>query len=222
MNTSRRLAIFILLVAILLSVGVLFWPFILNEIIKPMALVVWLFLRIFVLSIGQSFYWIAVILVALIFLARLLSRNQTSLPPDESLDSNETINTIRYWRIQFSLNDSGLRDAKILRRELAYLLASLYASKQRTSANFGLYEALQRGEIPLPEHIHTFLFPDESQKSGRSLKRLMQSVRNTPRKWIRRWTGQETAEHYQMIDEVLSFMETSLEIKNDNGKFSPN
>ena len=39
---------------------------------------------------------------------------------------------------------------------------------------------------------------------------------------MRRWTGQETAEHYRMIDEVLSFMETSMEMKNDDGKFTQN
>ena len=75
--------------------------------------------------------------------------------------------------------------------------------------------------FPCPEHIHTFLFPDEPEKSKRSLEKLIQSIRTAPRKWIRRWTGQETAEHYRMIDEVLSFMETSLEMKNDDGKFTP-
>jgi hypothetical protein len=41
----------------------------------------------------------------------------------------------------------------------------------------------------------------------------LQSIEKTPRKWIRQWTGREKTEHYQMIDEVLSFMEASLEIK---------
>ena len=31
--------------------------------------------------------------------------------------------------------------------------------------------ALQQGEIPLPEHIHTFLFPEEPQESKRSIKK---------------------------------------------------
>ena len=38
---------------------------------------------------------------------------------------------------------------------------------------------------------------------------------------MRRWTGQETAEHYRMIDETLSFIEKSMEMKNDDGKFTP-
>jgi hypothetical protein len=221
MNKSTRLGFFLLLVIILLFVGVFFWPFILNEIIRPAALVVWLFLRIFVLSIGQSLYWIAIIFAVLVFLARFLSRSHSPLPPDESLDPNKTIESIRYWRIRFSLTTNSPRDQINIKRELAHLLASLYESKQRTSINFEIYDALQRGQIPLPDHLHTFLFPEEPQESGRSIKKLLESIRQLPRKWIRRWTGQETAEQYRMIEEVLGFMETSLEIKNDEREFTP-
>jgi hypothetical protein len=79
-----------------------------------------------------------------------------------------------------------------------------------------LYDALERGEIPLPEHIHAFLFPDKQKKSVRSLNKLIQSIRAAPRKWMRRWTGQDTAECYRMIDEVLCFMEESMEMKDDD------
>jgi len=222
MKFSKGMAVSILFIAIILFAGMLFWPFVLNEIITPISLVVWLLLRLFVLSIGQQYYWAAIIFVVLIFLVRLLPQDQINDQAEELPDSNATIASIGYWRSLFILTENHTHEEKILKRELIRLLLSLYASKQRTSANFGLYEAMQRGEIPLPEHIHTFLFPDESQKSSRSLKRLMQFVRNTSRKWIRCWTGQEAAEHYQMIDEVLSFMETSLEMKHDDGKFNPN
>jgi hypothetical protein len=174
------------------------------------------------LSIDQKYYWAAIIFVMLFFLFRFLPQDQSTIQTDDSLDSNATMKTIGYWRNLFTLTEHDIGDDKTLKRELVRLLLSLYSSKQRTSANFGLYEALQRSEIPLPEHIHAFLFPDEPQKSGRSLKKFMHTVRKTPRKWIRRWTGQDAAEHYRMIDEVLSFMETSLEMKNDDGKFNPN
>jgi hypothetical protein len=102
------------------------------------------------------------------------------------------------------------------------LLTSLYASKQSTSNDFRVYEALQQGRIPLPENIQTFLFPAEPQESGGPIKRLLQSIQKTPRKWMHQWTGQEKAEYYRMIDEVLDFVETSLEIKNDDRKFTHN
>ncbi len=222
MNISRRAVISIIFITSILLAGVLFWPFVFKNILEPLALVAWLFLRIFVLSIGQSYYWAVIIFVALIFLYRLLSRSQTTPAPEESLESNETINTIGLWRSRFMLNSAYPNDDKSLRRELAHLLASLYVSKLRGLSNFEVYAALEDGKIPLPEHIHTFLFPEERQESGSSLTKIIQSIRRTPRKWIRQWTGQEKAEKYQTIEEVLCLMETFLEIKNDDGKSIPN
>jgi hypothetical protein len=222
MKFSRRMIVSILLLALVLLFGMFFWPFIYNNIINPIALTAWLFLRIFVLSIDQRFYWGAIIFVISVFLLRLLFDDPTADPPRNFLDANDTLRTIEYWRSRFTLVNLRADDVIALKRELMHLVASLYASKQRSSPNFTFYEALQSGEIPLPDHIHTFLFPDEPEKSTRSLKKLMRSVRETPRKWIRRWTGQEIKEYYQMIDEVISFMEASLEIKHDNGKHTQN
>jgi hypothetical protein len=222
MKISRRVPGFILFGSTLLLLGMLFWPFILNEIIKPISLATWIVLRIFVLSVDQKYYWGAIIFVTVVFLFRLLPQDQTDIQSEDFQDSNTTIKTIEYWQVLLTITGHDARDEKSLKRELINLLLSLYASKQRTSTNFRLYDALQRGEFALPEHIHTFLFPDELQESKRSVKKFIQSIRNTPRKWMRRWTGQETAEHYQMIDEVLCFIERSMEIKNDDGKFTQN
>lgn len=211
MKISRRVAISFFSGAVILFVGLLFWPFILNEIIKPAALVAWLLLRMFVLSIDQRFYWIATILVVLVLLYRLVSRGQTTNPPEEFLDSNEIIRTIGYWRSRFLLFNTSIHDDKALKKELFHLLVSHYASRQNTLTNYEIFDAFQRGEIPLPEHIRTIFFPEESQESRQPIKKLLRSIQKTPRTWIRKWTGQEAAEHYRTIDEVLKFMETSQE-----------
>lgn len=220
MKISRRMLALILFISIGLLLGMFFWPFILKEIIKPASLVVWLLLRIFVLSIGQQYYWGAIIFVVIFYLFRIFRQEQPLAPPEYFQDSNATLKTIEYWRNMFTLFKDGTRDEVILKRELIQLLLAFYSSKQHISANFGIYDALQRGEIALPEHIHTFLFLSEPKKPGRSFKNIAQSIRNTPKKWIRRWTGQETAEYYRMIDEILSFLETSLEVTNDDGKIN--
>ena len=215
MNISRRVDISILVTAIALFVGMLFWPFILNNIIQPIALVGWILLRVLFLSIDQKYFWTAVILVVVIFLFRLLPYEQPELRSDSFPIENATITTIGYWRILLTYHDQNVRDEKTLKRELIHLMTSLYASKQRTAAKFDIYEALQQGEIPLPEHIHSFLFSEESRESGRWIKKFFHSLQKTPRKWIRQWTGQEKAERDRIIDETLSFMEATLEIKND-------
>jgi hypothetical protein len=212
---------------VILFAGLLFWPFVLNEIIRPTSLAVWVLVRIFVLSVDQEYYWLAIVFIAAIFLyLRLLSPPNPIIESEDSRHFNETLRALDYWRSLFNITDQRVQDDEMLKKELARLLLSLYATKRRTRADFRLYDALQQGKIPLPEQIHVFLFPEEPQTVGRSLiantRRLVQSVRNTPRKWIRRWRGQEAAEHHRMIDEMLYFMETSLEMKNDDGKFNSN
>jgi hypothetical protein len=222
MKLSRSMIVSILIVVLVLLFGMFFWPFVFNGIITPIALTAWLFLRIFVLSIDQNCYWGAIIFVVAVFLFRLHSNAPATNPAGDFLDANDTVRTIEYWRSRFSLVSPSAYDDKALRRELIRLVASLYASKQRSSPSFVFYDALERGEIPLPDHIHTFLFPNEPEESRRSFKEFMRSVRETPRKWIRRWTGQETKEYHRMIDEILSYMENTLEIENGNGKSTTN
>jgi hypothetical protein len=223
---SRALVIGIFSLLIILFVGLLFWPFILNEIIRPTSLAVWVLVRIFILSLDQKYYWVAIVFIAAIFLfLRLLPPAHSTVESEDSQHLNVTMRTLDYWRSLLNLIDHRVQDDEMLKKELARLLLSLYATKQHTLADFRLYDALQQGEIPLPEQIYAFLFPKEPQPVGRSfianIRRLVQSIRNTPRKWIRRWTGQETAERHRLIDETLCFLETSLEMKNDDGKFNP-
>jgi hypothetical protein len=223
---SRGLVIGGFCLLVTLFVGLFFWPFILNEIIRPTSVAVWVLLRIFVLSVDQEYYWVAIVSIAAIFLyLRLLPPSRPTIESEEFQHLNETMRTLDYWRSLFNLIEQRVQDDEMLKKELARLLLSLYATKQHTLADFRLYDALQQGKIPLPEQMHVFLFPEEPQPVGRSfitnIRRLVQSIRNTPRKWIRRWTGQETAESYRMIEEILCFMETSLEMKNDDRKFNP-
>jgi hypothetical protein len=211
-----------LFVMLILISGMLYWPFILNQIITPIAMVAWLLLRIFILSIDQKYYWGAGIFVILVFLFRLLSQESNTVQSGSILAANETNLNIEHWSSLFTVTDDNVHDEKVLKQELIHLLLLLYASKQFTLTSFYLYEALQRGELPVPDHIHKFLFPIELEKPKRSIGRILLSVRTAPRKWIRRWTGRETAEHYRMIDEVLRFIESSVEMNNDDGKFTTN
>jgi K+-sensing histidine kinase KdpD len=218
MSISKRLVISLLIAAIVLFLMMLFWPFVLNNIIKPASLVLWLLLRILVLSIHQKYFWYAVIFVACILLFRLLPQPQSETQSKVHLGTNTTMINIGYWRGLFIYSGQNIQDEKTIKRELTHLLASLYATKQSTTNNFGIHDDMQQGRIPLPGNIHTFLFSQESPISGGPLKKFLHSIRNTSQKWIHRWTGQEKAEHYRMIDEVLNFLETSLEINHDDRK----
>jgi hypothetical protein len=186
-------------------------------------MVVWVLLRVFVLSVDQKFYWMVIVLIsAFLLLRRVLSSPQTTAPSTVFQRPNATIENIQYWHSLLAASARHPQDNRTTKKELAHLLLLLYATKKRASADYRLYEALQQGEIPLPEPIRAFLFPEAPKQSERPLKKFLQSIRKTPKKWIRRWTGQEQAEYYQRVDQVLDFVETSLEIKDDDRKLTPN
>jgi hypothetical protein len=96
--------------AIVLFLGMLFWPFIVNNIIRPTALVLWFLLRILVLSIHQKYFWYTLILAAFILLLRFLPREQTDLQPNAYPETNTAIATIEYWRSLFIFYGQSIRD----------------------------------------------------------------------------------------------------------------
>lgn len=214
-NRSKRFVLVSLVATLVLFLGLLFWPFVLATILQPIALVLWLLVRILVLSIHQKYFWYALIFAAVLVLLRLLRQTQTEPPAQASFETNTTLTSISYWRALFLYNGQDVLEDTPLKRQLAGLLTSLYAWKQGTPNDFRVNDALQQGTIPLPETVHAFLFPQQPEPVG-PLKKFLQAIQKTPRRWIRQWTGQAKTEHDQKIEAILGFLESSLEINDDN------
>lgn len=118
MNISKRVVISSLVFVFVLSAGLLFWPFILNNIIKPTALTVWFLIRMLVLSVDQIYFWWAIILVALILLFRFLPEELIAIQSDDHRASNATIENIEYWRDRFTYDNQNTWNKKISDRIL--------------------------------------------------------------------------------------------------------
>jgi hypothetical protein len=228
MNKNRRLLLFLLIMGLILFLSLVFWQFLLANLILPVATVFWLLLRIFVLSIDQQVYWwLLISLVIFLAIFRIYSRTEI-LQPSQTLDSNQTLDSIHHWRNAILANARDSSENNTLKRELMWLLTSMYSSRQQSYAHYEIKEALEQRQIPLPEPVYAFLFSNEPEKSRstffqnpvRALKQILQSIRREAQKKIRRWSGREPAEFYTGIDEVLSFMETTLEINDDNDPIS--
>jgi uncharacterized membrane protein YccC len=162
MNSSKRLAILLLVAAIALFLGMVFWPFIFDNIIRPTAVVVWILLRVLVLSIHQKYFWYAVVVAGFIVLFRILPKGHSETQPDSYRETNTTILNISYWRVLFTYSGQDIQEDRSIKRELTPLLTSLYASKQRTSNDFRIHEALEQGTIPLPQNNKS-VFPIRSK-----------------------------------------------------------
>ncbi len=218
MKTSRRAALVILLLGFLFLLALTFPAFIQDNLVTPIALVLWLFWRI-LQSIDQAMYWILAILLALgYFLFRLIRWSQGPIVFEQfsSPDENAMLERIGYWRSSIHL--SGLDTVKphTLERELGMMLAALYASKQPESVQFEIYDDLKRRAIPLPEPIYAFLFPVEATGSKHSIQQILRHLRDWPRKQVRRWTGREKAAYYQSLEQVITFLESELENQHDD------
>src|SRR5689334_21465244 len=110
MNPSRRVVLSLLMAAIILFLSLLFWPFVVDNILTPAALVLWLLLRILVLSIHQQYFWYTLVIAALLVLYRMLPQEEPELQSDARLEMNAAMINIGYWRGQFvydSLNPQG-------------------------------------------------------------------------------------------------------------------
>ncbi len=217
-NSRRTVLIIAFILGLFLLIGFSFPSFIQDNFITPIALVLWLCWRI-VRSVDQQVYWIglifAVVIYCLIRLYRWVQGVET-VEQTQSPDSNAALEQISYWRTAIRLTGFKIDPANNLEHNLAKTLAALYASKQLHVAPHEIYSALEQRRMPLPEPVYTFLFPAQSSGAKRSVKQILRNLRDMPRKQIRRWTGREKAEYYQLLEQVLKFMESVMENEHDD------
>ena len=219
MRISRRNALIIAFsLGLFLLVGFSFPSFVQDNFITPIALVLWLCWRV-LRSVDQQVYWFALIFAVVIYCLIRLYRwalGVDTLEQTQSPASNGALEQIRNWRTSIRLTDFRIDRSNFLARNLAKMLAAAYASKQLHVTQYEIYSALEQRELPLPEPVYTFLFPAQSSGAKRSLKQLLRSLRDIPRQQIRRWTGREKAEYYQLLDQVLQLMESIMENEHDD------
>lgn len=219
--TRRTVFIITFILGLFLLVGFSFPSFVEDNFITPIALVLWLCWRI-LQSIDQPVYWLALILaVVFYFLIRLYrwAQGADTFEQTQSLDLNAALEQIRYWRTSIRLTDFKIDRSNILEHNLAKMLAAVYASKQLHVTQYEIYSALEQREMPLPDPVYNFLFPAQSSGAKRSIKQILRSLRDIPRQQIHRWTGREKAEYYQLLDQVLNFMESVMETEHDDKRF---
>lgn len=210
-----------LILSLLVLVGFSFPAFVQDNFIIPLALVLLLCWRI-VQSVDQQIYWVVLIFTVMLYvLVRVYRSLQGSDDFDQtqSPDVNTILQQIRYWRTSIRLIDFTHDSTNSLERDMAKMLAALYASKQNHMTQYEIYSALEQHQIPLPEPVYKFLFPARSSGAKRSLKQLLRSLEDMPRQQIRRWTGREKAEYYQRLDQALKFMESVMENEHDIERF---
>jgi len=217
MDKFKRYALLALILITLAFLGVVGYPYLMSSIITPLATATWLFLRLFVLSIDQKYYWGAVIILGVLLAARRFLAGVEITETSSPLQANSTLQKIDIWRmdILFAVNEGV--DRSNICRELSKLLVTMYTSRQQKASALETLEALKQRQLPVPDRVHDFLFPDVPEKpAGLLLWRYLQSIRSSFWKRMRQWTGRESRDYYQAFEETIAFMENSLEINHDH------
>jgi hypothetical protein len=221
MKGTGRTVLIILLLWLFLLAALFFRAFLLDNFVRPVALVFWMVWRI-LLSVNQEIYWGLLIAVALVYaFLRLVRKGLADTNSEISYGSYLTEAAIDFWRTFILITNNEQAHINFLKQNLVEMLVRMYTASQPETPYWQVYEGLQSRQIPLPEHIYSFLFPPNPMSHRSALEKFLYTLRRLPAQWARQRTGRAAAEYYQSLDEVLTFFESSLEINHDNQQFDP-
>jgi hypothetical protein len=214
MKISRRMVVGILLAGLVLAAGFLLRSVILENFVRPVALLLWVVNRLLA-SVDQVVYWVGLILAALFITLSRIAARPMDLGEIHYTAENATLQNMNQWRALILLTRDETDRPNPLRQSLASLLKNVYASKQPNQVPWEVNEALERGDIPLPEPIRAFLMIHQAQNTRPSWLQRVRHISQLPSRWVRHWTGQDVTDYYSSIAEVISFMEKQLESDDD-------
>lgn len=212
MKISRRAVLGILLFGLLLLTGILLRSAILENFVRPVALLLWMTNRVFA-SVDQVVYWFMLILIILFITFTRITISTKNLETFTHSAASSTLENMNLWRTMILTTQDETVRKNLLRQSLANLLRDVYASKQPHRAPWEIYDALEQGEIPLPDSLRDFLLLN--QKQPPSLIQRLQHAIQAPSRWVHHWTGQDVRDYYASIEEVIAFMEKKLESEDD-------
>jgi len=215
MTDRQRITLFILFLGVLVFLGLMFAPYVIEHILKPLSVAAWLFLRIFVLSINQYIYWGAFILIAFIWLVRRLIVRGAEPVVLSDTTPNDAVMNIEKWLHSITLGGNFLEWRQQFKNELIQMLVALFSSRQQGLTYSEVFESLRQRQIPLPDPVYDFLLAPQIKETRLTFVQIMRSLPDLPRKWWHRRSGRETIEFHRSVDIVLNFMETMLENPHD-------
>ncbi len=138
MTLSRRAALVLLLLGLSLLLGFFFRSFLLENFIRPVALVFVLLQRT-VHSVDQHVYWYLLIASAVIYLFVRFALTLTAPPPETPAESNVTLDSINQWRVLIPLADEAADRPNILKQNLGRILTTIYSSRAPDGLRSGTF-----------------------------------------------------------------------------------
>jgi len=212
MDNLKKYILPLLVLSLLASLIVFFRTFLMTSVIEPIALVCWAVWRA-ASSVNQNIYWIVLIAICLISILRLIpfeDDNQPTSPYDYKYKSPDRI---EYWQTMIKDAIWGREETEYLRDSLKKLFISVIAQAERSDPT-ELEDIIATGKLPLSMVARRFLLPPKGMMGAFSTNHRLNILFIVPR-WIRRWAGKFIHPDNTSIDEVLKWMEATLEMDHD-------
>ncbi len=184
---------------IFLLAGLLYFrAFLFENFVLPLALTIWIFLRISILAIDQKVLWLFMLFfLALYFFFKAQELTQDEGKIQKAIDPYYR-GRLRFWDNYFrEPNERNWKKGPY--NELVKLLTDQYAANNRLSSDYRLYTALLKREIPIPDSIYHFLFHDHIRGREKLTGRF--------RKFIRKITGKEKKLFLRNLEQYLDYIE---------------
>jgi hypothetical protein len=201
-----------LILSLLVGFFVSFRSSLMNYIIEPIALLFWAVWRI-ISSVDQNLYWIALIVICAILVIRLIPSEKDSPPSPTYIYTYKPPNRVEYWQTIIDESRLGKHKSEYLRNRIKELTMTVISQVEQP-ATTELDEIVAAGIPSLPPEARQYLFPSNGEDGISSMKDQLNHNVFLPR-WLRKWRRKYIHQNNATMDEVLTWMETELEINNE-------
>jgi len=212
MKRINRYSLAFFVLVFILGLIICFRTFLVSNIIKPIAVLLWAVWRI-VASVNQNTYWMILIVVCSILVIRLIPSGKDHTPGTAYNYKHRSPNRVEYWQTLVKDAILGEEEIERLRDNLKRLwMSGLVQEKRSDPAE--LEKLIETGAVPLSRETRDFLFPPKGINGIFSLRQRLDIESFIP-KWFRRWAGKFTRQDTASMDEILERMEIEMEITHD-------
>ena len=212
MGNNKQFALPILITVLFVIFVASFRSFLLTNIVEPVALLFWALWRI-ITSVDQHIYWSVLIVFCSILALRLIPSGNDSSSGSAYNDREKSLIRVEHWQTLMRNAVLGNDESRRLRDSLKDLLRSIAAQDER-SESIELEDVLTKGEIPLSLAVQQYLFPPADTGGKFFINQKINPMLRSPR-WLRKWIGKFIYQDNTLIDEIIRWMETELEINDE-------
>lgn len=210
-NLKKYLRPFLVL-SLFLGLTIGFRSFLMINIIEPIAAMFWAFWRI-ISSVNQNIYWVILIIFCAILVIRLVPAGNNNTTNSAYNYKHSSQSRVEYWQSLLTSATMEKDGIERLRSNLKELLQRIIDEEEQSNPTSSEKIALL-GKTPLPISVQNFLFPPKQKLKTFFGGLQFQPLFSTPR-WFRRWATKFIQPDNASIDEVLKWMESTMEISHD-------